>query len=299
MAEGSTPVRGLWVGLETTLLYSTYLLLAKYLLGYFSAPWLLLASGLGIVLLLPALKRRLAVYRHWGWSHWQLLLVLGGLSGGYNLCFLLSAALLPVFVATMFDGIGSIALLPRVCLLERRRPNALEIWAMGLGIVGAVLVLQVHLHNYSVLGLLLGLLALGLDTCSVVLTGQVRNQFLASDLVLVKQFGKVAMALAVLPLLPQIPEVGKAPILLLWLLLLVSGALRIVESFVATRATFLLPPLVFKTITLLCLPLVAVAESLLFNTMLNPWQWLGVALIVVAGPLAVRSGERRLRPIGR
>ena len=93
------------------------------------------------------------------------------------------------------------------------------------------------------------------------------------------------------------PSPGSPGLGALWVLLLVSGGLKMLESFTASKTAFELPPVVYRNILLLNLPIVGLAESWLFGIHLDPYQWLGILLILLSGLAAIFSGEERLQAI--
>lgn len=80
---------GLKWGISAAFAIASLTLLSKYLLQHFSAGWLLLASGLGIFLLLQKTKKNWNTYKGWSKKEWKFVFALAMLSGAYNICFFL------------------------------------------------------------------------------------------------------------------------------------------------------------------------------------------------------------------
>ena len=69
------------------------------------------------------------------------------------------------------------------------------------------------------------------------------------------------------------------------------------ESFTDSKTAFALPPVTFRHILLLNLPIVALAESWIFNIHLDLYQWIGVFFIMLSALSAIFSGEKRLKAL--
>ena len=76
-----------------------------------------------------------------------------------------------------------------------------------------------------------------------------------------------------------------------------NWSIAIYDTFIASRAQFLLPPLVFQSLSLLSLPIVCIVEIFLFKGTFSLWQWSGVVAIILAGFLAARSKQTQLKAI--
>ncbi|KZR87344.1 hypothetical protein MITS9509_01194 [Synechococcus sp. MIT S9509] len=69
------------------------------------------------------------------------------------------------------------------------------------------------------------------------------------------------------------------------------------ESFTASKTVFALPPVTYQNILLLNLPIVAFAESWIFDIHLDFYQWIGVVLIMLSALSAIFSGQKRLKAL--
>ncbi|QNI56203.1 eamA-like transporter family protein [Synechococcus sp. BIOS-E4-1] len=290
-------VRGLIWGISTCFVFSFYIVLSKYLLAHFSAPWLLLASGVGIVALIPSVVKRSNVYKSWDHKQWRLVILMALLSGLYNFSILLSINYLPTSIATMFIGLSSVTLLLRTCGIEARSPLLLEVLAVIFAVVGAFLVLGVKLQSFSFIGLLFGVFTLIFGTNAVILTGRMRGIVNAKEVVFSKQLSKVVFACFGLILISRLPAAPYPALAVLWVLLLATGCLKMLESFTASKTAFALPPVTFRNILLLNLPIVAFAESWLFDVHLDHYQWIGIFFIMLSALSAIFSGEKRLKAL--
>lgn len=290
-------VNGLIWGISTSFVFGLYIVLSKYLLSHFSSPWLLLASGVGIVALIPSVIKRRCVYRDWKRKQWRLVISMGLLSGLFNFSILLSINYLPASIATMFIGLSSVTLLLRACIIEERMPMPLELAAVVLAAIGAFLVLGLKLQSFSMVGLLFGVFTLIFGTNAVILTGRMRGIVNAKEVVFSKQLSKVIFACFGLILTSRLPAAPYPELAVLWMLLLATGCLKMLESFTASKTAFALPPVTFRNILLLNLPIVAFAESWLFNIHLDLYQWSGICFIMLSALSAIFSGERRLKAL--
>ena len=112
-----------------------------------------------------------------------------------------------------------------------------------------------------------------------------------------KQLGKLLFAVIGLTLFIKEDLGPNDSAVYLWLILGLYGLIKIYDTFIASRAQFLLPPLIFQNLSLLSLPLVCIAELILFNGTFSLWQWVGVIAIILAGFLASRSKQIQMQPI--
>ena len=283
------------VGLWSAFVSSAYLVMADYLLNYFSPSWLLFTSLMIIPLLIPTAWSNRSKYIAWSRSAWLSFLLVGILSGAYNLVFLLSADRLPISVASMFLSIASVMVLPLTCLMQRRLPGGLELASITMVWIGVALVLQLHAAVYSIVGISLGLLTTFLSASATIYSGKIRNILAAKEAMISKQLGKLSFAtLGILILVKEDVPLNTIEIYL-WFLLGLYGAMKIYDSFIASRAQFVLPPLVFQGLNLLSLPLVCIIEILLFKGSFSSWQWLGISAIILAGFFAARSKQIQLK----
>ena len=296
MAENSER-KNIRIGLWSAAVSSGYLIIADYLLKHFSAPWLLFTSLLILPLSIPTLRKNKHKYKSWSQSAWTAFLVVGILSAAHNLTLLLSAEKLPISVASMFLSISSVMVLPLSCTMQKRLPKPLELAAIGVVPIGVCLVLKLHKAEYSLAGIALGLLTSFLTANATIYSGKTRNILTASEAMIAKTLGKLTFALIGLTLSINGDLTPKDSNLFLWMLLGLYGLMKIYDSFVASRAQFLLPPLVFQNLSLLSLPLVCIGEVILFKGTLTIWQWAGVVTIVIAGFLATLSKQQRLQAI--
>ena len=290
-------IRGLIWGVSTSFVFSVYIVLSKYLLSHFSSPWLLLASGVGIVALIPSVVKRSHVYKSWNRKQWKLVILMALLSGLFNFSVLLSINYLPASIATMFIGLSSVTLLLRTCSIEARLPMPLELLAVFFAVFGAFLVLGVKLQSFSFVGLLFGVFTLIFGTNAVILTGRMRGIINAKEVVFSKQLSKVVFAFFGLILISRLPAAPNPSLAILWVLLLATGCLKMLESFTASKTAFALPPVTFRNILLLNLPIVAFAESWMFDIHLDYYQWIGVFFIMLSALSAIFSGEQRLKAL--
>lgn len=283
------------VGLWSAFVSSAYLVMADYLLKYFSPSWLLLTSLMIMPLLIPTAWNNRSKYIAWSRSAWLSFLLVGILSGAYNLAFLLTADRLPISVASMFLSIASVMVLPLTCLMQWRLPGGLELASITMVWIGVALVLQLHAAVYSIVGISLGLLTTFLSANATIYSGKIRNILAAKEAMISKQLGKLSFAtLGMLILVKEDVPLNTIEIYL-WFLLGLYGAMKIYDSFVASRAQFVLPPLVFQSLNLLSLPLVCIIEILLFKGSFSSWQWIGVLAIILAGFFAARSKQIQLK----
>ena len=290
-------LRGVIWGISTSFIFSIYIVLSKYLLSHFSSPWLLLASGVGIVALIPSVIKRSHVYKDWTGKQWRLVIAMALLSGLFNFSILLSINYLPASIATMFIGLSSVTLLLRTCSLEARKPMPLELAAVLFAVAGAFLLLGMKLQSFSLVGLLFGTCTLIFGTNAVILTGRMRGIVNAKEVVFSKQLSKVVFACFGLIVISRLPAAPYPAVAVLWVLLLATGCLKMLESFTASKTAFALPPVAFRNILLLNLPIVAFAESWIFNIHLDQYQWIGVFLIMLSALSAIFSGEKRLKAL--
>jgi len=296
LAENSER-KNIRIGLWSAAVSSAYLILADYLLKHFSAPWLLFTSLLILPLSIPTIRKNKHKYLSWTKSAWTAFMVVGILSGAYNLTFLLSAEKLPISVASMFLSISSVMVLPLSCTMQKRLPKPLELAAIAVVPIGVSLVLKLHVAEYSLAGIALGLLTSLLSANATIYSGKTRNILTASEAMISKQLGKLTFALIGLTLSINGDLSPKDSNLFLWILLGLYGLMKIYDTFVASRAQFLLPPLVFQNLSLLSLPLVCIGEFILFKGTLTIWQLAGVMTIIIAGFLATLSKQQRLQAI--
>ena len=112
-----------------------------------------------------------------------------------------------------------------------------------------------------------------------------------------KQLSKVVFACFGLILISRLPAAPYPALAVLWVLLLATGGLKMLESFTASKTAFALPPVTFRNILLLNLPIVALAESWIFNIHLDLYQWIGVFFIMLSALSAIFSGEKRLKAL--
>jgi drug/metabolite transporter (DMT)-like permease len=290
-------INGLIWGISTSLIFGIYIVLSKYLLSHFSSPWLLLASGIGIVALIPFVTKRRQVYKDWKRKQWKLVISMAVLSGLFNFSILLSINYLPASIATMFIGLSSVTLLLRACIIDKRMPMPFELTAVVLAVIGAFLVLGLKLHSFSMVGLLFGAFTLIFGTNAVILTGRMRGIVNAKEVVFTKQLCNVFFACFGLILISRLPAAPYPALAVLWMLLLATGCLKMLESFTASRTAFALPPVTYRNILLLNLPIVAFADSLIFNIHLDLYQWIGICFIMLSALSAIFSGESRLKAL--
>ena len=283
------------IGLWSALVTSAYLVMADYLLNHFSPSWLLFTALMVIPLLIPTAWKNRRKYISWSRSAWLSFFFIGILSGAYNLVFLLSADRLPISVASMFLSIAPVMVLPLACLMQRRLPRGLELASITMVLFGVVLVLQLHAAVYSIVGISLGLLTTFFNASSTIYAGKIRNILAAKEAMISKQLGKLSFA-AVGTLIVVKDDTPLSSIeIYLWFLLGLYGAMKIYDSFVASRAQFVLPPLVFQCLNLISLPIVCIIEIFLFKGSFSLWQWLGVLAIILAGFFAARSKQIQLK----
>ncbi|QNI54404.1 eamA-like transporter family protein [Synechococcus sp. BIOS-E4-1] len=290
-------LKGIAWGISTSFLFSVYIVLSKYLLGHFASPWLLLASGVGIVALLPSIIKRRHVYKEWNRRQWRLVVSMALLSGLFNFSALLCINYLPASIAAMFLSLSSVVLLLRTCSIESRPPIPLELAAVVFAAAGAFLVLGVKIQTFPFVGLLFGVSTLIFSTSADILTGRMRGMVNVKEVVFSKQLSKVAFACLGLILISRLPAASYPALAVLWILLLAAGILKMLESFTASKTVFALPPVTFQNILLLNLPIVAFAESWIFDIHLDFYQWIGVVLIMLSALSAIFSGQKRLKAL--
>ena len=288
---------GLKWGISSVFAIATFTILSKYLLQHFSVGWLLLASGLGIILLLQRTKKNWNVYKGWGKKEWKLVFTLAMLSGAYNVCFFLGLNFLPASIMAMLLGLSPLLLILRTCQIEKRKPMALEA-ASGLSaITGAYLMLGIRLQSYSLIGIACGIGALVFVTNTAILTGRMRDKINASEAVFTKQSSKILFGCIGILMWSKVPASTPSSIAILWILLIIIGGLNMLASFTVSKTAFALPPLPFENILLLNIPIVAIFDIWLFNDYLHPAQWVGVFLMATSAIIGIYSGEERLEAI--
>ena len=296
MTSSNKP-QSLQIGLWSAFVSSTYLLLADYLLNHFSSSWLLFTALMILPLSIPTLWGNRKKYATWNKVAWNSFALVGILSGAYNFAFLISADNLPISVASMFLSISSVMVLPLTCLISKRWPQKLEIGSIAMVFLGVTLILELEPGKYSWLGLGFGLTATFLSANATIFSSKARDILLASEAMVSKQLGKLAFALAGLTVFIEDDTTSRDTELYLWILLGVYGVLKIYDTYIASRAQFALPPLIFQNLSLLSLPLVCIAEVILFKGTFTYWQWAGVLAIILAGFLASRSKQPQLKAI--
>ena len=295
--KGNAEAQNIEIGLWSALVSSAYLVLADYLLNHFSAFWLLFTSLMIMPFFVPVAWKNNNKYLSWTKTAWSTFALVGILSGAYNLAFLLSADKLPISVASMFLSIASVMVLPLTCLMSNRLPQLLELASIVMVLIGVILVLQLHEAKYSLLGIMLGLLTTFLSANATIYSSKSRNILVASEAMISKQLGKLLFAVIGLTLFIKEDLGPNDSAVYLWLILGLYGLIKIYDTFIASRAQFLLPPLIFQNLSLLSLPLVCIAELILFNGTFSLWQWVGVIAIILAGFLASRSKQIQMQPI--
>ena len=295
--KGNAEAQNIEIGLWSALVSSAYLVLADYLLNHFSAFWLLFTSLLILPFFVPAAWKNKSKYLSWTKTAWSTFALVGILSGAYNLAFLLSADKLPISVASMFLSIASVMVLPLTCLMSNRLPQLIELASIVMVLIGVILVLQLHEAKYSLLGMMLGLLTTFLTANATIYSSKSRNILVASEAMISKQLGKLLFAVIGLTLFIKEDLGPNDSAIYLWLILGLYGLIKIYDTFIASLAQFLLPPLIFQNLSLLSLPLVCIAELILFNGTFSLWQWVGVIAIILAGFLASRSKQIQMQPI--
>jgi len=291
------PSQNIQIGLWSAFISSIYLLLADYLLNYFSSSWLLFTALMILPLSIPTVWKMRERYATWSKTSWMTFALVGFLSGAYNLAFLISADQLPISVASMFLSIASVMVLPLACIMSARWPQKLEIASIVMVLVGVALVLQFRPDNFSLIGLIFGLTATFLSANATIYSGKSREILLASEAMLSKQMGKLIFALVGLTIFVQQDSDAPDLNIYLWALLGLYGAMKIYDTLIASRAQFALSPLLFQSLSLLSLPLVCLAEVIIFKGTFTLLQWLGIAAIILAGILASRSKQIQLKPI--
>ncbi len=187
--------------------------------------------------------------------------------------------------------------LPLTCLISNRFPQLLELASIVMVLIGVLLVLQLHEAKYSILGIMLGLLTTFLTANATIYSSRSRNILIASEAMISKQLGKLVFAIIGLTFLIKEDLGPTDSATYLWLILGLYGVIKIYDTFIASRAQFLLPPLIFQNLSLLSLPLVCIAELIIFNGTFSKWQWAGVVAIILAGFLASRSKQIQVLPI--
>mgnify|MGYP001166356418 CR=1 FL=1 len=288
---------GLKWGISAAFAIASLTLLSKYLLQHFSAGWLLLASGLGIFLLLQKTKKNWNTYKGWSKKEWKFVFALAMLSGAYNICFFLGLNFLPASIVAMLLGLQPLLLILRTCQIEKRKPMALEA-ASGLSAVtGACLMLGVRFQQYSLIGIACGIGALVFATNESILTGRMREKINASEAVFTKLLSKILFGFIGILMWSKTPTSTPSSTAILWVLLIIIGGLSMLTSFTASKTAFRLPPLPFENIILLNMPIVAFFDIWLFNDYLHPAQWAGVFLIATSAIIGIYSGEERLHAI--
>ncbi|MDB4555175.1 EamA family transporter [Synechococcus sp. AH-707-D15] len=295
--KDNADAQNMGIGLWSALVSSAYLILADYLLNHFSAFWLLFTSLMILPFFVPVAWRNKSKYLSWTKTAWFAFALVGILSGAYNLAFLLSADKLPISVASMFLSIASVMVLPLTCLMSSRFPQLLELASIVMVLIGVILVLQLHEAKYSLLGIILGLLTTFLTANATIYSSKSRNLLVASEAMISKQLGKLVFAVIGLTFFIKEDLEPNDSAAYLWLILGLYGLIKIYDTFVASRAQFLLPPLIFQNLSLLSLPVVCIAELILFNGTFSIWQWMGVIAIILAGFLASRSKQIKINPI--
>ncbi|KZR87735.1 EamA family transporter [Synechococcus sp. MIT S9504] len=288
---------GLKWGISSVFAIASFTILSKYLLQYFSVGWLLLASGLGIILLLEKAKKNWNVYKGWSKKEWKLVFALAMLSGAFNICFFLGLNFLPASIMTMLLGLSPLLLILRTCQIEKRKPMALEA-ASGLSaITGAYLMLGIRFQSYSLIGIACGIGALVFLTNADILQGRMREKINASEAVFTKQSSKILFGFIAILIWSKAPAFAPSSTAISWILLIMIGGLNMLGSFTVSKTAFALPPLPFVNILLLNLPIVAIFDIWLFNDYLRPVQWAGVSMMATSAILGIYSGEERLEAI--
>ncbi|KZR92746.1 EamA-like transporter family protein [Synechococcus sp. MIT S9509] len=199
-------LKGIAWGISTSFLFSVYIVLSKNLLGHFASPWLLLASGIGIVALLLSIIKRRHVYKEWNRRQWSLVVSMALLSGVFNFSTLLCINYLPASIAAMFLSLSSVVLLLRTCRIESRPPIPLKLAAVIFAAAGAFLVLGVKIQTFPFIGLLFGVSTLIFSTSADILTGRMRGMVNTKEVVFSKQLSKVAFACLGLILISRLPS---------------------------------------------------------------------------------------------
>ena len=285
------------IGIWSAFVSSIRLILADFLLNYFSAPWLLLTSAMAFPLFIPKAWKSWRMHRQWTKKTWKALALIAFLSGSYNLTFLLSADLLPIAVASMFLSIVPIVVLPLACHISKKIPTSLEILSIILVLAGVALILQIHTGRYSLTGLLIGFLTTFIIAVATIFAGKSRNIVLASEVVISRQTGNIIFGLAGLSLYSKSDLHTTNHGFYLWSCLGLYGLVKIFDSFISSRAQFRLPPLLYQNLSLLSLPIVCIIEALIAKQFLTPLQWIGVLAIICSGVLASLSKQKPLEPI--
>ena len=285
------------IGLWSAFVSCVYLIIADYLLNYFSSSWLLLTALMVFPLSIPALWANRKKYVHWKKTSWLSFALVGILSGAYNLSFLISADQLPISVASMFLSVASVLVLPLTCLMANRLPQKLEIFSILFVFVGVALVLQLQLGSYSWVGLIFGFATTFLSANATIYSSKSRKILLASEAMISKQLGKLVFALIGFTIFVEQDSNAADLKLSLWCLLGLYGVIKIYDTFIASRAQFMLPPLVFQSLSLLSLPMVCVGEVIIFKGSFTLLQWTGVIAIIVAGFMASLSKQTQLKAI--
>ena len=293
----SNKSQGIQIGLWSAFVSSTYLLLADYLLNHFSSSWLLFTALIILPLSISTTWANRKKYAAWSRVAWASFALVGVLSGAYNFAFLISADNLPISVASMFLSISSVMVLPLTCIISKRWPQKLEIGSIAMVFLGVTLILELQPGKYSWLGLAFGLTATFLSANATIYSSKARDLLKPSEAMISKQLGKLAFAVIGLTIFIKNDVNSHDLGLYLWILLGLYGVLKIYDTYIASKAQFALPPLIFQNLSLLSLPLVCVAEVILFKGTFTYWQWTGVIAIILAGFLASRSKQARLKPI--
>ena len=238
-------------------------------------------------------------YATWSKTAWITFALVGILSGAYNLSFLISADQLPISVASMFLSIASVMVLPLSCIMSTRWPQKLEIASIVMVLIGVALILQFQPGKFSWIGLIFGFTATFLSANATIFSGKSRQILLANEAMISKQLGKLFFGVVGLTIFVQQYNDSPGLNIYLWALLGLYGVMKIYDTFIASRAQFALPPLIFQTLSLLSLPFVCLAEVIVFKGTFTLLQWLGVVAIVFAGFLASRSKQNQLKPINK
>ncbi|WP_186539086.1 DMT family transporter [Synechococcus sp. BIOS-E4-1] len=288
---------GLKWGITSALGIASFTILSKFLIQHFSAGWLLLASGLGIVLLLQRTIKNWNVYKVWSKKEWKLVFVLAMLSGLYNICFFLGLNFLPATIMAMFLGLAPLLLILRTCGIEKRKPMLLEAVSGLSAIIGVYLMLGIRVQSYSLIGISCGIGALAFATNASFLMGRMREKIDAKEVVFTKQLSKILFGCAGILIWFKIPSSSPHSIAILWALLIIVGCLSMFVSFMTSKTAFALPPLPFENILLLNLPIVAICDMWIFEDYLHPSQWAGILLMVASAIIGIFSGEERIKAI--
>ena len=112
---------------------------------------------------------------------------------------------------------------------------------------------------------MLGLLTTFLTANATIYSSKSRNILIASEAMISKQLAKLLFAVIGLMLLIKEDLGPNNTSVYLWLILGLYGLIKIYDTFIASRAQFLLPPLIFQNLSLMSLPLVCIAELIIFD----------------------------------